>query len=51
MNPRGDLSKDALVRTGTQVGLMVPVSPGIRQVAFTYNLPPKAFPPINAAGA
>lgn len=44
LNSRGDLAAGSLTRTGDRVGLLVPVSPGIRQVAFTYELPPSAFP-------
>jgi len=34
----------AVTRTGSTVGLFAPVSPGLRQFAFTYDLPAKAFP-------
>jgi hypothetical protein len=34
----------AVTRTGTTVGLFAPVSPGLKQFAFTYDLPAKAFP-------
>jgi hypothetical protein len=34
----------ALTRTGSTVGLFAPVSPGLKQFAFTYDLPAKAFP-------
>src|SRR5215510_795173 len=34
----------AVTRTGSTVGLFSPVSPGIKQFAFTYDLPAKAFP-------
>jgi len=44
LNARGDLTKDAITRKGETVGLLVPISPGIRQVAFTYELPQSAFP-------
>jgi hypothetical protein len=44
LNTRGDLGPGSLLRNGTTIGLLVPVSPGIRQVAFTYELPPSAFP-------
>jgi hypothetical protein len=44
LNTRGDLTKDAITRNGSTVGVLVPISPGIRQVAFTYELPQKAFP-------
>ena len=44
LNANGDLAAGALTRKGTTVGLFAPVSPGIRQVAFTYDLPASAFP-------
>jgi hypothetical protein len=43
-NPNGDLPNGAIVRNGTNVGIFAPLSPGIRQIAFTYELPPNAFP-------
>jgi len=36
----------AVSRAGSTVGLFAPVSPGLRQFAFTYDLPGKAFPLI-----
>lgn len=44
LNSNGELAAGALVRRGASVGLFAPVSPGIRQVAFTYDLPASAFP-------
>lgn len=44
VNARGDLTNDAITRNGSTIGLLVPISPGLRQVAFTYELPAKAFP-------
>jgi hypothetical protein len=44
LNARGDLTNDAITRSGSTVGVLVPISPGIRQIAFTYELPQKAFP-------
>jgi hypothetical protein len=44
LNANGDLAPNAIVRHGTTIGLFVPLSPGIRQVAFTYELPASAFP-------
>ena len=44
LNTSGDLAAGAISRRGTTVGLYVPLSPGIRQLAFTYELPPTAFP-------
>src|SRR6185503_20504042 len=33
-----------IVRHGTDIGIFAPLSPGIRQIAFTYELPATAFP-------
>ena len=44
VNSSGEVGAGALTRTGTLVKLFVPLSPGLRQVAFTYELPPSAFP-------
>jgi hypothetical protein len=44
LNANGELAAGAVHRDGTNVGLLVPISPGIRQFAFTYELPPSAFP-------
>ena len=44
LNTSGDLAAGALMRRGATVGLFAPVSPGIRQVAFTYDLPQSSFP-------
>ena len=44
VNSSGEVGAGALTRTGTVVNLFVPLSPGLRQVAFTYELPPSAFP-------
>lgn len=44
LNSSGELAAGAISRRGTTVGLYVPLSPGIRQVAFTYELPANAFP-------
>jgi hypothetical protein len=44
LNPSGDLAPGAITRQGTTVGLFAPLSPGIRQLAFTYELPSNAFP-------
>ncbi len=44
LNPGGELGDGAIARRGTSVGLFVPLSPGIRQLAFTYELPANAFP-------
>jgi hypothetical protein len=44
LNTNGDLGTGAVTRRGETVGVFVPLSPGIRQVAFTYELPSNAFP-------
>jgi hypothetical protein len=44
LNTNGELANGAVSRRGTTVGLYAPLSPGIRQVAFTYELPSSAFP-------
>ena len=44
LNTNGDLGAGAIARRGTSVGLLAPISPGIRQLAFTYELPGDAFP-------
>jgi len=44
LNAGGEVAASAVSRNGTSVGLFVPVSPGIRQFAFTYELPADAFP-------
>jgi hypothetical protein len=44
VNPSGSVASGAIERQGTSVGLYVPISPGIRQFAFMYDLPQSAFP-------
>jgi hypothetical protein len=44
LNTNGDLSPGAITHRGTSVGLFAPLSPGIRQFAFTYEVPSSAFP-------
>jgi len=44
LNRGGDLAPGAVSVHGTNVGLLAPLSPGIRQLAFTYDLPASAFP-------
>ncbi|MEP6493107.1 MAG: hypothetical protein ABJF01_10550 [bacterium] len=44
LNPSGDLARGSVTQRGTTVELFVPLSPGIRQMAFTYELPVSAFP-------
>lgn len=44
LNTNGELADGAISRRGSSVGLFAPLSPGIRQLAFTYELPSRAFP-------
>ncbi len=44
VNANGELGAGAVLHTGSTVGMLAPISPGIRQVAFTYELPSDAFP-------
>jgi hypothetical protein len=52
LNTNGDLAAGAITQRGSTVGLFAPLSPGIRQFAFTYEVPATAFPlsiPIDRA--
>jgi hypothetical protein len=52
LNTSGGLAPGAASQRGSSVGLFAPLSPGIRQFAFTYELPSSAFPlalPIDRA--
>lgn len=44
LNATGDLANEAITRRGSTVGLFVPLSPGLRQLAFNYELPSESFP-------
>jgi hypothetical protein len=44
LNTSGDLAAGAIAHVGNIVGLFAPVSPGIRQLGFTYELPSSSFP-------
>jgi hypothetical protein len=44
LNSSGDIGDGAVSRSGSTIGLFAPLSPGIRQLAFTYRLPARAFP-------
>jgi hypothetical protein len=44
INSAGEMATGAVSRNGTAVGVFVPLGPGIRQIGFTYDLPPGAFP-------
>jgi hypothetical protein len=48
-NGGGAFAGGAMSRSGSTVGLYAPVSPGLRQFAFTYDLPANAFPLTIAA--
>ena len=41
---QGDVSADAVSFTNGRVLVFAPIAPGLKQVAFTYTLPAKAFP-------
>jgi hypothetical protein len=40
----GEVGSDGLVALGGRATLMVPVAPGLKQVAFSYRLPAASFP-------
>jgi hypothetical protein len=44
LNTNGDLAAGAIAQRGAIVGMFAPLSPGIRQLAYTYELPPSSFP-------
>ncbi len=44
LNAGADIAPAAVTHRGTTVGLFAPLSPGVRQFAFTYELPRAAFP-------
>jgi hypothetical protein len=44
LNANGDIAAGAVSRSGSTVQLFAPLSPGIRQFAFSYELPADAFP-------
>jgi hypothetical protein len=44
LNPGTDISPSAVTHRGEVVGLFAPLSPGLRQFSFTYELPNGAFP-------
>jgi hypothetical protein len=44
VNPRGDIPASAVAWDGDRVEVRAPLSPGIRQLSFTYTLPTSAFP-------
>jgi hypothetical protein len=44
LNASADIAPAAVTRRDSTVGLFAPLSPGVRQFAFTYELPRSAFP-------
>lgn len=44
LNENGDIAPGAVTKHGDEVGLFAPISPGVRQLAFTYELAADAFP-------
>jgi hypothetical protein len=44
LNPQGDITTGTAKQEGSWLKVFAPISPGIRQVSFTYTLPAKAFP-------
>lgn len=44
LNQNGEIPDAAVVRRGDSLSLYAPVSPGLRQLAVTYELPPSDFP-------
>lgn len=50
LNRSGEPAAGGIMRKGSVVQAFLPISPGIRQVAFTYELPASAFPLSIPAG-
>ena len=44
LNQNGEIPDAAVLRRGDSLALYAPISPGLRQLAITYQLPPAAFP-------
>jgi hypothetical protein len=40
----GDISADAVTTSGGRVNVEAPIAPGLKQLSFSYDLPPNAFP-------
>lgn len=40
----GDVSADAILRSGDRISVVAPIAPGIKQLSFSYTLPSRAFP-------
>lgn len=41
---QGDVTPDAVTLSGSRVGVYAPFAPGLKQLSFSYALPPAAFP-------
>lgn len=44
LNPAGDITGASVKQVGGGLNVFSPISPGIRQLSFSYTLPPSAFP-------
>jgi hypothetical protein len=44
LNQNGQIPDAAVLRRGDSLSLYAPISPGLRQLAITYQLPPGVFP-------
>lgn len=44
LNPAGDITPETVKQAGDGLNVFAPISPGIRQLSFTYTLPSSAFP-------
>src|SRR5258708_17812829 len=44
INPVGDITPATVKQVGDGLNVFTPISPGIRQLSFSYTLPPSAFP-------
>ena len=44
INPVGDITPSTVRQVGDGLDVFTPISPGIRQLSFSYTLPPSAFP-------
>ena len=40
----GDISADAVTARDARVDVVAPIAPGLKQLSFSYDLPPNAFP-------
>jgi len=44
LNPAGDVTSANVRQNGDVLDVFAPISPGMRQLSFSYTLPPDAFP-------